>query len=121
MNDQKLEVLIGNLLRAGVIAAALVVTAGAIVFLLQHSWQPLSFSVFKLEGADLRTVRGICSSAFHGSSEGIMQMGILLLIATPVARVVLAGIGFYSEKDRLYVVVSLVVLAILTFSMMHAT
>jgi uncharacterized membrane protein len=44
-----------------------------------------------------------------------------LLIATPVARVALAAVGFYLEGDRLYVVVSLTVLAILAYSIMHAT
>lgn len=64
---------------------------------------------------------GISRSALHFRSEGIIQFGLLLLIATPVARVILAAVGFYLEKDHLYVIVSLIVLAVLAYSMMHAT
>ena len=60
-------------------------------------------------------------SAAHLNSEGLMQLGLLLLIATPVARVVMAVVGFALERDRLYVVVSLIVLAILLASLTRAT
>ena len=48
-----------------------------------------------------------------------VQLGLLLLIATPIARVVLAAVGFAFERDRMYVVVSLIVLAVLLFSLLH--
>ena len=51
----------------------------------------------------------------------MIQLGLLLLIATPVARVAMAVIGFHLERDRLYEVVSLIVLAVLAFSLMHAS
>ena len=120
MDDQRLEVIIGNLLRAGVLIAAAVVAGGGVLFLAQHWNWPVAFSHFSVESAELRSVAGIFRLAIHGNSEGIMQLGLLLLIATPVARVVLAVIGFYFEKDWLYVAVSTIVLSILTFSMMHA-
>ena len=59
-------------------------------------------------------------SAFHLQSRGMIQLGLLLLIATPVARVVFAVIGFYLERDRMYTIVSLIVLAVLVFSLMRA-
>jgi uncharacterized membrane protein len=46
-----------------------------------------------------------------------MQLGLLLLIATPVARVAFSLAAFAVQRDRLYVVVTLVVLGVLTFSM----
>ena len=60
-------------------------------------------------------------SAFHLHSRGVIQLGLLLLIATPVARVVFAVIGFHLERDRMYTIVSLIVLAVLVFSLLHAT
>ena len=69
----------------------------------------------------IRTVAGILQSAAHFNSEGLMQVGLVLLILTPVARVALAVVGFALERDRFYTVVSLIVLVILAFSLVHAT
>jgi uncharacterized membrane protein len=46
-----------------------------------------------------------------------MQLGLLLLIATPVARVAFSVFAFALQRDRLYVVVTLAVLGVLAFSM----
>jgi uncharacterized membrane protein len=121
MDDQRLEGLIGNLLRIGVLLAAAVVFAGGAFYLAQHHSDRISFRNFTVEGPDLRTLAGIVESARHWESEGVIQLGLLLLIATPVARVALAAVGFALERDRLYVAVSLLVLVILVFSLMHAT
>jgi uncharacterized membrane protein len=50
----------------------------------------------------------------------LIQLGLLLLIATPVARVAVAIVGFALERDRLYTVISLIVLLILLASLIHA-
>ena len=121
MTDKVLEILVGKLLRAGVLVSALVVGAGGVLFLAQHHADPVNYQTFHGESADLRTLAGIGNLAIHLQSQGIIQLGLLLLIATPIARVALAALGFYLEKDRLYVVVSLTVLAILIFSITHAT
>ena len=49
----------------------------------------------------------------RGDATAAIQLGILLLVATPICRVIFAVIGFLLERDRLYVVVSLTVLAVL--------
>ena len=121
MDDRRLETIMGHLLRIGVLLAAGLVTIGALVYLAQHHGDHTSFHNFSEESADLRTVAGIVKLASHLNSLGLMQFGLLLLIATPVARVVFAVIGFALERDRLYVVVSAIVLAILVTSLLHAT
>jgi len=121
MDDRRLENIIGKLLRTGVLLAAAVVLAGAGLYLVNHHSEHVSFHAFVTEPAHLRTVPGIVASAFHLQGEGLMQFGLLLLIATPVARVALAVVGFYLERDRLYALVSLIVLAVLAFSLMHAS
>ena len=117
MDDTRLEGFIGNLLRAGVLLAATVVLAGGVLFLVQNYGTPVAFHHFALEGQSLRSLVGIAQLALHGSSLGIIQLGLVLLIATPVARVALAVAGFYLEHDRLYVGISLIVLAVLLFSL----
>ena len=121
MNDTRLEGIIGNLLRTGVLLAAAVVLAGGIGYLVHHHQDHVQYRVFAPGGQDMRTVAGIAQSAVHFDSRGIIQLGLLLLIATPVARVIMAIAGFALEGDRLYVVVSSIVLAVLLFSLMHAT
>jgi uncharacterized membrane protein len=54
--------------------------------------------------------------AFAFSSRGIMQLGILLLIATPIFRVAFSVFAFLAEKDRMYVIFTLIVLCVLLYS-----
>ncbi len=121
MDDTRLENIIGHLLRAGVLLAAVVVFAGGVLFLIQDHSQMVNYHTFIAGGQDIRTLPGIFKSAFHLDSRGLMQLGLVLLIATPVARVVMAIVGFALERDRLYVVVSSIVLAVLLFSLVHAS
>jgi uncharacterized membrane protein len=121
MNDHQLEIIIGNLLRAGVLLAAGIVTLGGVLYLVQHHGDPVAYHHFVAGGSDTRTLGGIVSSAAHLDSAAIIQFGLLLLIATPVARVAMAVVGFALERDRLYVVVSLIVLAVLLASLIHAS
>jgi uncharacterized membrane protein len=121
MDDLKLENIIGHLLRTGVLLAAVVVFAGGVLYLVQDASQAVNYRTFMAGGQDIRTLPGIVKSAAHLNSRGLMQLGLLLLIATPVARVALAVVGFSLERDRLYVVISLIVLTVLLFSLVHAT
>lgn len=121
MDDKRLEGIIGNLLRVGVLIAAGAVTLGAIVYLVQHMYSRTDYRHFTSSPASLTTVGGIVHSALGLESEGLIQLGLLLLIATPVARVALAAAGFALERDWMYVTVSLIVLVVLVVSLMHAT
>lgn len=121
MDDRRLEIIIGNLLRAGVMLAAAIVLAGAGLYLAQHHGQRVNYRAFVAGPASIRTVPAIARSAAHLNSEGLMQFGLLLLIATPVARVLMAVVGFALERDRLYVVVSVIVLIVLLASLARAT
>jgi len=56
---------------------------------------------------------------FAATAPSIIQLGVLLLIATPVARVFISVIGFARERDWMYVACSLIVLALLCFSLAH--
>ena len=117
LSDRRLAIIIGNLLRAGVVIAATITSIGGVIYL-AHSGQSLAhYRVFHGEPADLRDVKGVLSVAFSGDGLGIMQLGSLLLIATPVARVAFSLAAFAVQRDRLYVVVTLAVLGVLTFSM----
>ncbi len=115
--DQKVEDLVGNLLRAGVSLAALVVLVGAVIYLRRHGSEPAAYHVFQGEPNQLRTIPGVLQVAFDFQGRGIIQLGILLLIATPVARVALSIVGFAAERDRIYVGFASIVLVILLYSL----
>jgi uncharacterized membrane protein len=113
-----MENILGNLLRAGVLLSALVVSIGGVIYLLRHGRSPMDFRVFRGEPADLRDVRGIIRDSVALRGRGIIQLGLLLLIATPVARVAFSIFGFAEERDRMYVVFTLIVFSILLYSLL---
>jgi uncharacterized membrane protein len=115
--DERLEGLLGTVLRWGVLSAALVVAAGAAVFLVRHGAEPPQYQVFRGEPSDLKTVPGILGDAFAGRGRGLIQLGLLLLIATPVTRVVLSIGVFAIQRDRRYVVITVIVLGVLLYSL----
>jgi uncharacterized membrane protein len=119
MDDLKMEISMGHLLRAGVILAALVVLLGGVVYLYQQHGPRPDYSIFHGTAAALRSPAGVLSALRTGDSHAIIQFGLLLLIATPIARVVFAAFGFFAEKDWLYASVSLIVLAVLMYSLLY--
>lgn len=117
LDDDRVEGLISHLLRAGVVIAALVVIGGAVPYLALNSRAQVSYRTFQGEPEDLKSVAGILHDAFSGSPRGIMQLGLLLLIATPIARVMFSAVAFAIERDRMYVGFTLLVLAVLLYSL----
>lgn len=116
--DRRLEVILGNLLRTGVLISAAVVLAGACVYLSRHAHEPADYRVFQGEPSEFRTIPGVVHSVIHGRGRGLIQLGLLLLIATPIARVAFSIVGFAIERDRLYVAFTLIVLAVLLYSLL---
>lgn len=119
--DKRIENILGNLLRAGVVFSAFIVLCGALVYLTRHGREPADYRVFHGEPSELRKVPGVMRDAVALSGRGIIQLGLLLLIATPVARVIFSIWGFAAERDRMYVVFTLIVLAILIFSLVGSS
>ncbi|MGA2334217.1 MAG: DUF1634 domain-containing protein [Terriglobales bacterium] len=117
-DDHRIEVILGNLLRSGVLLSAAVVFLGACVYLAHHGHEPADYRIFRGEPSEFRTIAGVVHSAFHGRGRGLIQLGLLLLIATPIARVAFSIVGFGIERDRMYVAFTLIVLAILLFSLL---
>ena len=115
--DEQVKKIIGNLLIGGVVIAATVVLAGGALYLARYGAMPPGLHVFQGEPADLRSVYGILTDAFSLKSRGIIQLGLLFLIATPVARVVFSVIAFALQRDITYVMVTLAVLAVLIYSL----
>jgi uncharacterized membrane protein len=99
------------------VGAGVVILAGGVLLLLRDGGAPTAFHTFIGEPASLRSVPQIVPAAFHGHALAIVQLGILLLITTPVLRVLFVGIGYVIERDWLYVTVAGIVLAVLGSSL----
>ncbi len=115
--DEQAEQIIGNLLRIGVLLAAAIVLVGGVLYLIHYGAGTPALHAFRGEPSDLRTIPGIMKDALAFRRRGLIQLGLLLLIATPIARVAFSVLVFLRQRDRMYVVVTLVVLAVLIFSL----
>ena len=116
--DQRMDGMMAFLLRSGVLLAAGLVFIGGIIFLVRHPAPVTNYRVFQGEPQELRTISGILREAAQLRGRGLIQLGLLLLIATPVARVLFSVFAFLYERDWTYVAVTLAVLAILTYSLL---
>jgi uncharacterized membrane protein len=114
--ERGLEMAMGRMLQIGVTIAALMVLIGGIMYLAQNGGSLRNYEHFHAAAPAVTTINGIAASAAHLDSRGIMGLGILLLIATPVCRVIFGVVGFALLRDKLYTVISLLVLGVLLFS-----
>ena len=115
--DERVEKILGTLLQSGVFISGLVVLAGGILYILRYGHDAVHYESFVAERERVRSLRDVASSAIHGDARAMVECGLLLLIATPVARVVFSVIGFALERDRLYVLLTLIVFLILIYSL----
>jgi uncharacterized membrane protein len=118
LTDKQVDQIIGNLLRIGVTTAALVVLAGGAAYLIFHPGTTQNFRAFSGEPAELRSVSAIVKGSLTLHSLQIIQLGLLLLIITPVARVLFSVLAFALQRDRIYVIVTLIVLSLLLYSIL---
>lgn len=116
--DEQIEQIVGNLLRGGVILAAGVVAIGGVLYLIHYGANSPNYQVFHGEPMDLRGLSGILTDAVSLHRRGLIQLGLLLLIATPIARVVFSVFAFAQQRDYTYVIVTLIVLGVLIYSLL---
>ena len=113
IQDKDLELIIGQLLRYGVLLSSLVVAAGGIVYLIRHGYQQPAFDTFRGEPDKMRKPLEMLKAIGHGEGRPLIAFGLLLLILTPIARIAFSIIGYLLEKDYLYVLITGFVLAVI--------
>ena len=116
-NDTRIELIVGVLLRSGVMLAAAVVLFGAVLYLVRHGHEVPNYASFQGEPESLKSPGDIIHGVIDVRARAIIQLGLLLLIATPVVRVLFSAIAFAIERDYMYVIITLIVFAVLMFSM----
>lgn len=116
-SDERVEQVIGNLLRIGVIVSALMVACGGVLYLIHDGLQPKQqLREFHAQPEQLHNPLDILRQAATLDPLGLIMLGLLLLIATPVARVIFSVVAFVLQRDYLYVFFTLIVLAVLLYS-----
>jgi uncharacterized membrane protein len=116
MKEERLRLLLSRVMIWGVLLAALIMVAGGAIFLSRHAGQPPGDHKFTGEPGDLRHPVAIFKAALHGNDDCLIQVGVLLLLLNPLARVAMAAVGYAASKDRLYAGVATFVLAVLVVS-----
>jgi uncharacterized membrane protein len=119
-SDQRIDLIMSRLLRTGVLLSAMFVLAGGALYLLRHPTPAIDYHRFQGEPAEFRTVPEIFHVALAGSGRGLIQLGLLILIATPIARVAFSLLAFLYQRDWTYVLVTLIVLGLLLYSLLGA-
>jgi uncharacterized membrane protein len=117
--DRDMQVLLGQVLRAGTVVSVSVVFIGGVLFLVRHGHTIADYRTFKGIPDFVRNPSGILYGILAFKGQAIIQLGIVLLIATPILRVIFSAIGFVLEKDYLYLGISLLVLSIIFFSALN--
>jgi uncharacterized membrane protein len=116
-SDQTIEIVLGHLLRTGVLIAALIAFTGGVWFLAQSSGARHDYRIFRGVPPELSHLPQILHGAMIGQPLAVIQLGILVLIATPVARVLFSMLGFVVERDWMYVIITAMVFALLLYSL----
>lgn len=113
--DKDLQSFIGNLLRYGVLIAMVIVVVGLGIYLFQSGNQMVNYSTF--DANNQFSFPSFFKRLATGNNAAIMELGVIVLIAIPIARVLFTMIGFWLEKDRLYTFIAFIVLCIIGFSL----
>lgn len=117
--DQQLEYLLSNFLKYGVLIASTVVLLGGILYLIDHGSETAQYQVFQGTSAELRSPIGVVNNVLSGSSTGIIQLGLLLLVSIPVFRVIICFFTFIWKREPIYVIITSLVLASLSYSLIR--
>ncbi len=128
LDDQrvrKVELLISNLLRTGVIASLSIVVIGSVLSFVHHpqylSSPPALQRLTRPGAAFPHTLGQVLQSVREFRGQGIVAVGLLLLIATPVARVAVSIFAFVYQRDRTFVAITATVLILLLLSFLLGT
>lgn len=118
--DYELGWMLSAVLKYGVMLASGVVFVGGMLYLAHHGTEPVNYHIFQGEPAEFCSPWGVIQSVLDGRRRGIVQFGLLLLIATPMMRVVFSLGYFIYKRDRIYTVITLLVISGLFYSFLGA-
>jgi len=117
IKDKDIQAIIGWILRVGVAVSMLIVVVGGVLFIFRHGHSIPAYKPFKGVPLFIHDIHGIINGVLDFRGQAIIQLGITLLIATPIIRVAFSAVAFLLEKDYLYTIITVIVLLIILGSM----
>ncbi len=111
------EVLLANVLRGGVLLSALLIAIGMLIHFVRGGTPPSSYRTFTRSPFTLSNLPAMVRGLATFGGRSVIELGLLVLIATPIVRVALSVALFARERDLTYVVVTVIVFAALLFSL----
>jgi uncharacterized membrane protein len=116
-DDARVEGWVSVLLKTGVTIAAILALIGGTLYLSANGLTVVNYGSFHGPNPEFHTIPGIFKGVLALDSRALIQLALLALIATPVARVGLSLFGFVKQKDGTYVIITTIVLLILLFGL----
>ena len=116
LKDEQVEALIGQVLRIGTMLSCGITFIGLCIFMVHNARAIPHYHIFLSSMGQFYGPAMLMHHVMQGQATALLELGILLLIATPVARVAFLVGAFALERDRMYVGVSGLVLLILLYS-----
>ena len=119
---QWVDTAISRLLRGGVVISMAIVLAGMVITFVHHpdyiSSKPALGQLTAVAQSFPHNAGDVLQGLKHARGQALVTLGLLMLNATPVARVALSIIIFAIERNRLYVAITTAVLLLLVTSFM---
>lgn len=116
IQDTDMENVIGYLLRYGVLTSSLIVLIGGTVYLIRHGHQLTAYREFLGEPDKFRKPGLMWQAVMRGEGRPLIMLGLLVLIATPIARIAFSILGYLLEKDYLYTALTVIVLLVILWN-----
>jgi uncharacterized membrane protein len=117
---RRVELLISNLLRAGVLGSLALIVTGTVLTFVHHPEylsSPADLSRLVQPGAAFpHSLRDVIDGIRLLHGQAIVTAGLLLLIVTPVVRVAVSIFAFIYQRDRTFTFITAVVLLLLLLS-----
>ena len=114
-----LELLVAQVLRAGVFTSAALLAFGLIIYLAQQATQAGQTGDWHTtvdyvrQHSQLYMLGNLIPALFSFQPLAFVEAGVILLILTPIIRVAASVLLFARERDLLYVGITILVLAVL--------
>jgi uncharacterized membrane protein len=112
-----IESVVARVLKIGLAVSAVVIAVGLCMqeFGIRHLPAEGRSSVGGSAGYP-RGVTGVASALGHGSGSSVIELGLALLVCTPIAAVAVAAVSYRRRGDRRFALVGGVVLSVLVIS-----
>ncbi len=120
MKDEQIQSNLAKVMVAGTMISATIIFAGLCWYLLANQGLKAADHIFSGEPKYFENPVSMIQRAFEvhavGHRRSVIMIGVILLLISPAIRVAFAMCGFALQKDRLYTLISLIVLVVLLFS-----